>query len=602
MASSKSPLASLTGYLRKMGGPLFLLATLAYGLRDLVTTELVILLYVYALLGLAIYVPMVLTDQVSLAYAAYAGIGGYSVAVLSARGIGAFWGVPLGMVLAGATAFLVALATSRLSGYFLAVGTLLVAIAFGRFLLQEADLTGGADGLTFAREVFGIRLSSTALLVWGAAIIWLIVRALENLKRSKLGKGLHLMGSSRPAAESVGLNTVRFRILALIFGAAVASLAGSLLAFSRGLVLPDSFHLELAFLILFIPLLGGKQTPWGCLLGSALLVYVLEIARSFGPGKLLYGLAVLACVLFFPGGIAERLESAVSAIERRLRPEVRTDRKALPELAEEVESPAAALEPGRQAAPPLTVKGVSKTYGGVTALQNVSFELAHGEIMGIVGPNGAGKTTLIDVLTGIQAGDSGEVCLEGRALFGSASDRALAGLSRTFQHPQLSEGLSVGENVALGLLRLSAPRSWTGMAIRVAHDLFSSAQSQVDEATLSVARKIGLSGLDEEMGSASFGTEKLAEIGRALVSRPSVLLMDEPFAGLGKAEINRVIDAVERWRPHALGVIVVDHNIDLLSKMCDRLLVLDSGSVIACGPPREVLAQPEVQKAYFGRE
>ena len=609
----KSPPAGLTQGLRRAGGPLFLLATLAYGLRDAVSTELVILIYVYAVLGLAIYVPMILTDQVSLAYAAYAGIGGYSVAVLAANNVGAFWGVPIGVILAGATACLVALATSRLSGYFLAVGTLLVAIAFGRFLLQESDLTGGADGLTFAREVFGMPLSTTALLVLGALMIWVIVFALENLRRSEMGKGLHLMGRSRSAAESIGLNTVRFRILSLILGAAIASLAGSLLAFSRGLVLPDSFQLELAFLILFIPLLGGKHTPWGCLVGSALLVYVLEVARSFGPGKLIYGLGVLACVLFFPGGIAERLGSALGAFDSWL-----LSKKVRPRTGPRARTAAKPPAPRGEAGPlkrradaaesavrPLTVKGVSKTYGGVTALQDVSFELLQGEILGIVGPNGAGKTTLIDVLTGIQTGDSGEVALEGRPLTGGASERALAGLSRTFQHPQLSGELTVGENVRLGLLRIIAPGSWTRMALQLLWSMgaFDKGGRDANEAaTIEIGHKIGLESLDEEMANTSFGTEKLAEIGRALISQPSVLLMDEPFAGLGKTEIGRVIDAVEGWRRDALGMIIVDHNIDLLSGICDRLLVLDSGMVIACGPPAEVFASLQVQKAYFGGE
>ena len=154
-------LINLLKYVPSLGGPLFLIATVAYGLQNLVNTELMILLYVYALLGLAIYVPMILTDQVSLAYAAYAGIGGYSVAILSSRSLEALWGVLLGMALAGLTAYLVALATRKLSGYFLAVGTLLVAVAFGRFLLQQTDLTGGADGLTFPREILGFPVSRT---------------------------------------------------------------------------------------------------------------------------------------------------------------------------------------------------------------------------------------------------------------------------------------------------------------------------------------------------------------------------------------------------------------------------------------------------------
>ncbi len=618
-------LALLLKCLPSMGGPLFLFATVGYGLQNLVNTELMILLYVYALLGLAIYVPMILTDQVSLSYAAYAGIGGYSVAILSSRSLDTLLGVLLGMVLAGLTAYLVALATRKLSGYFLAVGTLLVAVAFGRFLLQQPDLTGGADGLTFHREILGFPVSRTILLFAGATMIWGIAALIQNLERSDVGKGLFLMGGSRPAAESVGLNTLRFRILSLVLGAAIASFAGSLLALSRGLVLPDSFHLELAFLILFIPLLGGKQTPWGCLVGAAMLVYVLEIARSFGPGKLLYGLGVLACVLVSPGGTAGRLGALLSAVKRwiKIHPpnedlassntrgatslqSERSDRKLTRQAARTIEKEQdQLLSSGKETASPLVVKKMNKSYGGVRALQDVSFELVHGEVLGVVGPNGAGKTTLIDVLTGIQSADSGQILLEGQLLEGLASERALAGLARTFQHPQLSPELTVGENVGLGLLRLRTPRSWAGMAGMIVWSMLPSQwrrKKNLDDVGIirKIALDMGLLGLEEETSSASFGTEKLAEIGRALISKPSVLLMDEPFAGLGKTDIERVLEAIEQWRFHALGAIIVDHNIDLLSKICDRLLVLDAGIAIACGSPKDVLSEPQVQKAYFG--
>ncbi len=613
--------------LRCVGGPLFLVATVVYGLQNLVNTELMILLYVYALLGLAIYVPMILTDQVSLAYAAYAGIGGYSVAILNSRNLEALWGVLLGMVLAGVAAFLVALATRKLSGYFLAVGTLLVAVAFGRFLLQQPDLTGGADGLTFRREILSIPLSRATLLIAGAVMIWGIAALIQNLERSEVGKGLFLMGGSRPAAESIGLNTLRFRILSLVLGAAIASLAGSVLAFSRGLVLPDSFHLELAFLILFIPLLGGKQTPWGCLVGATVLVYVLEIVRSFGPGKLLYGLGVLACVLVIPGGIAGRLGALLSVIERwinvrlpglapassntggltkgRVEPfEAKMDGEVAHKIGKERDHP---LGLARGTASPLVVNKMNKAYGGVRALQDVSFHLLNGEILGVVGPNGAGKTTLIDVLTGIQSADSGQILLESQILEGPASKRALTGLARTFQHPQLSAELTVGENVGLGLLRLTTPRSWAGMTLLMIRSMLPSpwrrkrpGRDGGGGVVQETAMRVGLKNLEEKIANASFGTEKLAEIGRALISKPSVLLMDEPFAGLGKTDIDRVTDAIEHWRLHALGIIIVDHNIDLLSKICDRLLVLDSGVAIACGPPKDVLSEPQVQKAYFG--
>jgi ABC-type branched-subunit amino acid transport system ATPase component len=223
----------------------------------------------------------------------------------------------------------------------------------------------------------------------------------------------------------------------------------------------------------------------------------------------------------------------------------------------------------------------------------------------VAGPYHAGKTTLIDVLTGIQSADSGQILLESQILEGPASERALTGLARTFQHPQLSAELTVGENVGLGLLRLSTPRSWAGMAILMIRSMLPSSwrrkrRGHDGGVVAEIALRVGLADLEEEIAGASFGTEKLTEIGRALISKPSVLLMDEPFAGLGKTDMDRVIDAIEQWRLRALGVVIVDHNIDLLSKICDRLLVLDSGVAIACGPPKDVLSEPQVQKAYFG--
>jgi branched-chain amino acid transport system ATP-binding protein len=333
----------------------------------------------------------------------------------------------------------------------------------------------------------------------------------------------------------------------------------------------------------------------------------------------------LACVLVIPGGIAGRLGALLSVIERwinvrvpglapassntwgltkvRAEPsETKMNGEVSHKIEREQDHPVRSVQ---GTASPLVVKKMSKAYGGVRALQDVSFNLLDGEILGIVGPNGAGKTTLIDVLTGIQSADSGQILLEGQILEGPASERALKGLARTFHHPQLSAELTVGENVGIGLLRLNTPRSWAGMTILMIRSMLPSPWGQKrrgddGDVVAETALKVGLEDLEEEIASASFGTEKLAEIGRALISKPSVLLMDEPFAGLGKSDIERVIDAIEQWRLHALGVIIVDHNIDLLSKICDRLLVLDSGVAIACGPPKDVLSEPQVQKAYFG--
>ncbi len=291
-------------------GAVFLGAIVVYGLGSNVRSEIVILFYVYALLGLGQYIPLRLTDQVSLAYSAYFGIGAYTVGIVSAKTpFDAAIAVPLGMLVAGVIAGIVAISTQRLSGYFLAVTTLLVAVVFERFLLDADALTGGPAGMSFERGFLGLEVSRQHLLIAGAVIVWLVAVAVRNVMRSDLGQALLLMAKSATAAESVGLETSRARIVALFVGAALASLAGSIFALNTRYVVPESFGVGVSFLVLFIPFIGGAGSPWGCLVGAALVAYVLQVAYDFSAGRLLFGLAVLGFVVLFPAGVLGTLDA-----------------------------------------------------------------------------------------------------------------------------------------------------------------------------------------------------------------------------------------------------------------------------------------------------
>ncbi|MFF3867554.1 ABC transporter ATP-binding protein [Micromonospora sp. NPDC001898] len=247
----------------------------------------------------------------------------------------------------------------------------------------------------------------------------------------------------------------------------------------------------------------------------------------------------------------------------------------------------------------LVGRGLTKRYGGVTALADVSFELGAGEVLGLVGPNAAGKTTLVDLISGAQEATGGELLLRGRRLTGPASRRGRVGLGRTFQHPQLALRLSVRDNLLLGRQAQRHSTPWRTIA-----GAFTGAvrphRAADREGVRQLAHELGIEGLDRAAGDLTLGEQRLVEVGRALGQNPVVLLLDEPFAGSdaqGVASIAKVIRKVQR-RGHA--VILVDHNMDMVTRLVDRVLLLDRGRVVFDGDPRECLASPQMRQVYFG--
>ncbi|WP_433346880.1 ABC transporter ATP-binding protein [Micromonospora sp. CA-111912] len=243
----------------------------------------------------------------------------------------------------------------------------------------------------------------------------------------------------------------------------------------------------------------------------------------------------------------------------------------------------------------LVGRGLTKRYGEVTALADVSFELRAGEVLGLVGPNAAGKTTLVDLISGTQAATAGELLLRGRRLTGPASRRARVGLGRTFQHPQLALRLSVRDNLLLGRHAQRDSRPW-----RMFTGAVRPHRAADREGVRQLAHELGIEGLDREAGDLTLGEQRLVEVCRALGQDPVVLLLDEPFAGSdaqGVAAIAKVIRKVQR-RGH--GVILVDHNMDMVTRLVDRVLLLDRGRIAFDGDPRECLASPQMRQVYFG--
>ncbi len=243
--------------------------------------------------------------------------------------------------------------------------------------------------------------------------------------------------------------------------------------------------------------------------------------------------------------------------------------------------------------------GLTKRYGGVVALDDVPLRLGGGEILGLVGPNGAGKTTLVDLISGAQAATAGTLTLQGNRLAGPASKRARAGLARTFQYPQLALELSVRDNLLLGRAARRMPNPWR-MALAAAVGILRPSMADDEAAVTAIAGELSLSRLDREAGDLTLGEQRLVEVGRALGSDPLVMLLDEPFAGSDAAGVAGIIDVIRTVQRRGHAVILVDHNVDLVAGLVDRIMLLDRGRAVFDGDPRECLASPQMQQVYFG--
>lgn len=246
----------------------------------------------------------------------------------------------------------------------------------------------------------------------------------------------------------------------------------------------------------------------------------------------------------------------------------------------------------------LEAQGISKNYGGIHALRDVSISVRAGEILGLVGPNGAGKTTLVDMITGHQIADTGEVTLKGEPLRGAPAIRARRGLGRTFQHPQLALELTVGENILVGAAAHRFSSAWR-MVLGALTDGILPRRQEL-ELVHRIGEEMNVGDLQEITANLSLGEQRLVEVARALAQNPTVMLLDEPFAGADAHSIEGIVDAIAQVKARGHGIILVDHNVDLLTSLADRVVLLSQGQVVFEGGPKECLASQEMQQVYFG--
>jgi branched-chain amino acid transport system permease protein len=584
---------------QRFGFPVFALLMLALPAMPIPDFWITQLNYIglYAIVSLGLVLLTGVAGLTSFGQAAFVGVGAYTAAYLAIRlGMSPWLTLFIGIALSVGVALVLGAITLRMSGHYLPLAT----IAWGLtiyYTISNMEFLGKYDGLLGVPPItlFGTSLGSGRgiyVLIWIFALASAL--AVTRLLDSRPGRAIRALKNGTTMAEAMGISTLRYKVIAFVLAAVLASISGWLFAHFQRTVNPSPFGLNKGIEYLFMAVLGGVGHVWGAFLGAGVLKIVEDQLQTLLPKLIgssgnfeiiVFGLVLIAVLKYAPDGLWAFVGRWLPA-PRRTRDWGNAARLPLrdkPVAGELV----------------LDVDQVRKEFGGLVAVNDITFQIRAGDIVGLIGPNGAGKSTTFNLITGVLSLTSGKVNFRGQSVAGLPS-RLIArrGMSRTFQHVLMIPEMTVLENVALGgYLRTTSGTLKAILRLDRAEErsLFAEAEAQL--------QRIGMAGQMHELaGNLALGPQRLMEIARALCTDPALLLLDEPAAGLRLKEKQALADVLRQLKREGLSILLVEHDMDFVMGLTDRIVVMEFGCRLIEGTPDEVQASPVVRAAYLGTE